>query len=184
MRLPRNSKFTAGLVVLAVLTAIRTQAFEGHISAIISRGGPPDRLLYTVGTNYVRIEMTDTNRPNAVDILDRNSGTVTLLFSQNHCFMQLKAVSENTSVGPSNAPPISAVPPPGIGPRPHPGNALGGAPGIPNQPRWPVPPEGMPPGIGPTNFPGMPGSQPTYPMPVMRKRHVEHLLDRATVVES
>src|ERR1035441_5179016 len=67
--------------------------------------------------------MTATNWPNPVDILDRNSGALVLLFPNNRSFVHLKSTSD------------AATP---IAPGP-----LG----------MPMPPGGLPPGIGPQSAP-------------------------------
>src|SRR5271169_714775 len=62
-------------------------AFEGRILAVMTEGTETNALLYTVGTNCVRVAMTATNWPNPVDIVDRNSGALTLLFPNNRSFV-------------------------------------------------------------------------------------------------
>jgi len=163
-----HSKLVLGLTFLNALTAAGAPAFEGRISAVISRGSLPMALLYTVGTNCLRIEMTDTNSPNTVDLLDRNTGTMTLLFPQSHCFMRLKPAA-NASAAPPGFPAMPAGPPPGIGAQPQPGPAAG-APTMPSPPPPPAPPGGLPPDIGPTNLPGAPQmpSLPGMPNPPAR----------------
>jgi hypothetical protein len=123
-------------------------AFEGHIHAVEGRAGVP--LLYTVGTNYLRVEMTDTNFPNAIDVVDLKSGQITLIQPMNRTFVRFKPGAQNTSGLPSGFPAGPGGLPAGIGPRTEPGNPTG-------PPAMPAPP----PGIGPTNFPGMPA----MPMP-------------------
>ena len=127
--------------------------FEGRINAVIIRGNQTDALLYTVGTNFLRVEMTATNWPNPVDILDRNSGELTLLFPNNRSFVRLKPVTENSSQMPPGFPQMPAGLPPGIGPQSPPA----GLPAMPNMP--------APQGIGPTNLPGMPAPPPMPAMP-------------------
>lgn len=102
-------------------------AFEGRINATITQGNQSQTLLYTVGTNFLRVEITGNNLPNPVDILDRNSGALTMLFPHNRSFMHLKSTSENATA------PFPAMP---------------------------LPPGNLPPGVGPTTPPGMPGSLP------------------------
>src|SRR5205807_2095046 len=72
-----------------------TIAFEGRINAVMTQGNESNGLLYTVGTNFLRIEMTATNAPNPVDILDLKSGALTLLFPHNRSFVRLKPAAEN-----------------------------------------------------------------------------------------
>ena len=129
--------------------------FEGRINAVMTRGSQSDALLYTVGTNFLRVEMTATNWPNPVDILDRNSGELTLLFPNNRSFVRLKPVTENSSPTPPGFPQMPAGLPPGVGPQSPPA----GLPAMPNLPQ--------PQGIGPTNLPGMPAmpAMPNMPAP-------------------
>jgi hypothetical protein len=131
-------------------------AFEGRIHAVMIQGSETNALLYTVGTNSLRVEMTATNWPNPVDILDRNSGLLTLLFPHNRSFVRLKPAAEPMSapVTPQAGTPAPLAPPP-----------------------MPMPPGGLPPGVGlqsPTG-PGAPGmpSMPTMPMPMMARENLE-----------
>src|SRR5271167_3098106 len=110
---------------LAALTST-TVAFEGRIHAVMIQGNQTNALLYTVGTTSLRVEMTATNWPNPVDILDINSGTMTLLFPNNRSFVHVKHATEAAHVG---------------------------APGMPGMP---TPPGGLPPGIGPQSAPAAP----------------------------
>ncbi len=143
--------------ILKIITALipplmvagRLHAFEGRITAVIMRGDESTPLLYTVGTNSLRVEMTDTNRPNPVDILDRQTGALTLLFPHNRSYLRLKAVPEN-----SPPPPGFPAAPPGIAPQmqiPGPPSAAIGPTNLPGLPAMPPPPNanGLPPGIGP-----------------------------------
>ncbi|MFZ0826569.1 MAG: DUF4412 domain-containing protein [Verrucomicrobiia bacterium] len=139
--------------ILNFAYCISTLAFEGRINAVLTRGNQTDTLLYTVGTDFVRVEMTTTNWPNPVDILDRNSGELTLLFPNNRSFVRLKPVTENSSAMPPGFPQMPAGLPPGVGPQSPPA----GLPAMPNLP--------APQGIGPTNLPGMPAPPPMPAMP-------------------
>jgi hypothetical protein len=107
-------------------------AFEGRIMATVTRGGQATPLLYTAGINSLRVEVTTTNRPYPVNLLNLSSGEMTLVFPGNRSFVHLKAAAENDS----SAPPGFPAMPPGVGPQSQPMAA--------------------PPSIGPTNFPGMP----------------------------
>jgi len=130
------------------ITAPAAHAFEGVINAVMTKGDQTEALLYTVGTNFLRVEKTATNWPNPVDIFDLNSGGLTLLFPNNRSFIRLKPVTENSSV-PPGFPQM-----PGVGPQ---SQATPSPPGE----------------IGPTNLPGMPalpqppgvGPQPGHPAP-------------------
>jgi hypothetical protein len=95
-------------------------AFEGRIQVTVARGSQTEALLYTVGTNYLRVEMAATNRPDPVDILDRNSGELTLLFPNNRSFVRLMPSTENLSTPPGfpkmpgGVPPGAPMRPPGM----------------------------------------------------------------------
>ena len=102
-------KLLTGLTVLAAVTAVGAPAFEGRIQAVTAQGRETNTLLYTVGTNFLRVEMTATNRPNPVDILDIKSGELTLFFPHNRSFVCLKPVTENSST-PSPAMPMMPMP--------------------------------------------------------------------------
>jgi hypothetical protein len=118
-------------------------AFEGRITAAVTRGGQAMPLLYTAGTHCLRVDITASNRPNPVNLLDLPSGEMTLIFPNNRSFVRLKAAAENDSTAPPGFPAM----PPGVGPQPQ---AMA-----------------APPAIGPTNFPGM-SAPPAMPqMPAM-----------------
>jgi hypothetical protein len=85
-------------------------AFEGHITAEITGGAAVSGLLYTVGTNYLRIEQINTDRPRARNIVNLQTGEWTLLFPQNSTFVRLKS----GVVTPSSPNAASAFPPPGM----------------------------------------------------------------------
>lgn len=142
--------------------AASAATFEGRISAVSARGGPPVPLLYTIGTNFLRVEMTDTNWPNAIDLLDRDSGQMTLVYPHNGTFVRLRTAANNSSGAPPGFPTPPGGLPPGIGPQSR--SAAPVAPAMPVQPQMPGPPQNLPPGIGPTNRPGMPG-MPAMPAP-------------------
>ena len=120
-------------------------AFEGRLQATVTQGGQASGLLYTVGTNQLRIEKTDTNWPHARNIVDRQTGALTLLFPHNRSFVRLK------SAGPPAGSPFPRGPgmplPPGIGPQPS--------------------QHSKPSAIGPTNLPGMPAVPAPSAMPAM-----------------
>jgi hypothetical protein len=140
--------------VLNVAFCISTSAFEGHINAVMTRGSHSDALLYTVGTDFLRVEMTATNWPNPVDILDRNSGELTLLFPNNRSFVRLKPAAENSSaMMPPGFPQMPSGLPTGVGSQSPPA-------GLPAMPNLPAPQS-----IGPVNVPGMPAPPPMSAMP-------------------
>ncbi len=55
-------------------------AFERHITASQNRNGDIQTIFYTVGTNALRIERGETNRPHARNLIALDTGAVTLLF--------------------------------------------------------------------------------------------------------
>jgi hypothetical protein len=123
------------LALAFMLQGVTLRAFEGRIYATLTQGSQTGGLLYTAGTNLLRVELTATNWANAVDIWDCRSGALTLLFPHNRSFVRLKPVSETGS-----APPGFPVPP-GIGSQPQTPN-LPGAGGMPAMPTSPL--MGMP----------------------------------------
>jgi len=157
----RTSRLSTRAMILTALFCLlpaTLHAFEGSISAVISRGGQNEYLLYTVGTNFLRVENTATNEPDPVDFLDRHTGELTLLFPNNHSFLRLKPKE--------NSPAPGSLPPPPDGFR---------ASAPPNLPA------SAPSAIGPTNLPGMPAApslpgQPVMPaMPMMPPLPMETL---------
>jgi hypothetical protein len=144
------------LISLAAFRSNATSAaFEGRIRAVGGRSGATTELSYTVTTNLLRVEMTDTNFPNPVDILDLGSGQVTVLFPINRTFVRFKPASPNSSRVPPGFPGRSGALPPGIGPTNSPG-----------MPAMPIPPTGLPLGVGPqTQVVTVPGRLATPNMP-------------------
>jgi len=150
------------LPIVGCITALASaaDAFEGRINAVMIQGNQTNALLYTVGTTLLRVEMTATNWPNPVDIVDRSSGALTLLFPNNRSFVHLKPAAEAATVGAPGRPGMPMPPgvlPPGIGSQSAPV-----APPMPTMPNMPA----LPPGVGPQpqTTPAMP---PMPPRPVM-----------------
>ena len=83
-------------------------AFEGRIAATLTRGGQPADLLYTAGTNCLRVENTATNWPNPVNLMDRHSGALTLLVPNNRSFVHLRQERATVMVAPVGAPPTGS----------------------------------------------------------------------------
>lgn len=149
----KSMALVAFVVTFAILQ--NASAFEGRITATLTRGGDPENLLYTVGTNFLRVERLETDRPYPRDIVDLTSGQLTLLFSNNRSFVRLPSADQNASATPQLPPQMS--PPPGvmqthIGPT--------NLPGTPNMPQMPNVPAGPGPGAPGMAMPMMP------PMPM------------------
>ena len=187
----RQGRRWAGLA-LVLLSTLNSQlstciAFEGRIQATLNRDGPVETLLYTVGTNRLRIERGETDHPYPQNLVNLDTGDITILFPHNRSFVRLKPASENVSTGVPGAPGMPMPPgglPPGIGPQPPPGNASTVSPGLPpraaigptNPPGMPPPPmmpqmPRMPAGVGPqpgSGAPTMPAMTIMPPMPMER----------------
>jgi hypothetical protein len=127
------------------LLAATNAPFVGRINATLAQGDQSLPLLFTVGTNAVRVEITDPSRPYPVNIRDRQSKALTLVFPHNRSFVRLaSATPPPAQPGPAGMPPLP--------------QSVPAAPGLPPGPPSP------PPGIGPTNLPGVPPvSLPTPP---------------------
>jgi hypothetical protein len=110
--------------------------FVGHITATLTQGDQALPLLFTVGTNAIRAEITDTLRPHPINLRDRHSEALILVFPHNRSFVRL----------PLATPPPTQPGPAGLPSFPMPAS---GAPGLPGGPS-------APPVIGPTNLPGVP----------------------------
>ena len=134
------------LILLAValsglssqLTAEVTNApFTGQIRATLARGGDAQQLITTAGTDCLRMERAETDRPYARNLIDRRTGEVTLLYPHNRSFMRL---SNNTASAPVRAENVTMPQmPSGIGPQP-----ASAPPAIPAVPQMPAMGGGMP----------------------------------------
>ena len=149
-------------------------AFEGSIEAILTRNGDVRTFVYTGGTNLLRIERGESDRPYARNILNRDTGELTLLFPHNRSFVRLKPQAETSS---ATRPGVLAMPamPPGVGPRtqlasaPPASVAIGptNLPGMPDLSQMPTLPAGLPPGVGPQPGNGLATpAMPQMPMPM------------------
>lgn len=136
MQLTYPIRFLSLIIVALIAPVFPTMvsAFEGRISAALTRGAETNVLQYTVGAEQLRIEVTSTNWPNPVNILELKSGALTLVFPHNRSFVQLKSGT-------------------GVSPVPTDTAATGQAGSL---SYIAPPPPSLPPGIGPTNFPGAP----------------------------
>ena len=157
-------------------------AFEGRLQATLTRGGQTQTFFYTIGTNYVRIERSETDWPHARNIFNLQTGDLTLLFPHNGSYVRLKASRPNT------APQVPGLPlppgglPPGVGPQPQ----AATPPKVPARPALPNMP-GPPPGTGPQASGSTPeangfaaGSPPPPDIPMMPMREIEKLELKAT----
>jgi hypothetical protein len=154
-------------------------AFEGRLNIFLVHGPQTNSVRYTVGPVHLRIEVIATNEPNPIDIVDRQSGALTLVYPFNRNFVRLKPISENASVAMPGFPGMPMPPgglPPGIGPQ------AGATPGASGFPSMPAMPAGLPPGVGPqprSAMPTPPGagatvpSMPAMPMPAMMNKKLE-----------
>lgn len=178
--------FIAALAATFALQTSTLQAFEGRISAVVTQDGKTTPLLYTVGTNFWRIEVTTAEQPNTVDILERNSGQLTLLLPRNRSFVRLNPAAENTARTPHGFPAMP-MPPSGAGPQTQPSPLPAGgfeSGNVPERPAMPQPPAGLRPGIGPQagnrsgaaampNPPQMPAAEGIPALPMRSREQME-----------
>ena len=79
------------------------RAFEGCVAGVLTRGGGQgESLLYTFGANFSRVEIVNApDSPMPVDIVNINSGQLTLLFPQNRSFVRLPAAESRAEKTPA-----------------------------------------------------------------------------------
>jgi hypothetical protein len=153
MKAPRLiTAFSAWWALFFALGLGASPVFEGRINATFTRGVVAETLLYTIGTNQLRIERGEHDHPYPWKIVARDTGDITLLFPHNRSFVRLK----NGATNATSPIPNGQVMPPGSDPQMSPGNALA---------RPPIPQ--MPPGAGPQSSPGMPATPAAPMMPAM-----------------
>jgi hypothetical protein len=139
--------------VLMLLLQLSTHAFEGTIETSLTRGNHSETVVYTMGTNQMHIARKETDRPYTQNIINLDTGEITLLFPRNGSYMRLAAPEKNRA--PAGFPEMPLPPgglPPGIGPQSGPAAAPRSTtplnqPGPAHQPGWPempFAPEGMP----------------------------------------
>lgn len=105
--------WAAWLLVWLCLAPAPARAFEGRIRAVMTRGVEVMPLLYTAGTNCLRIETGIASQPYPVNLLNLNSGELTLVFPHIHSFIRVKSPAAAPTPGgraPTNLP--GASPPP------------------------------------------------------------------------
>jgi Domain of unknown function (DUF4412) len=161
-----HERFMNVSALVLLMMVARAPAFEGRINATLTQDGQTSRLLYTAGSNELRIECLETNWPHCRDVIDLRSGAVMLVFPHNRSFVRLARVVENASM-PAGFPRRPAGLPPGVGPQPPGVSAALNAVLPPSMPSMP----NMPPGIGPQSAPGVPGmpAMPMMPRPMRPK---------------
>jgi hypothetical protein len=157
----RRKTMKATLLALSIALCVFCSApwafgFEGRITTTLTRSGYTQTLLYTVGTNFLRIENLESDHPYPRDIVDLSSGQLTLLFPHNRSYVHLPSADENVSTMPPVPPQMASLPPQRM-PRPI---APGNLPGTPNMPA-------LPPGVGPQSGAGAPAMPMPMPMPTM-----------------
>ena len=131
-----NVSWIAG--ILLSTAGVRAGAFEGRITVGLMQGGSSENLLYTAGTNCLRIERLESDQPYPRNLVNRQSGEIDLLFPHNRSFVRLKNTTPSES---SPAPAMPGTPQPfGASPRPTPRNE----PMIPATAASPVVPPMMP----------------------------------------
>jgi hypothetical protein len=137
---------------------VNAAAFEWEIYATLTRGAQVQNLVYTVGTNCLRIGIVGRDRPDPKNIVNLETGETTILFPNNRSFVRLKSNSTSEShpgipgMVSSTRPDIAA-----IGPTKLPSDAP-----VPAMPQMPM---AMPPAVGPQAgaVPGKSGA-PMVPM--------------------
>jgi hypothetical protein len=144
------SPCTLALFVVCRLHAAESSApFTGRLEAVLVRGGQTQTFITTAGTNCLRLERAETDRPYARNLIQRDTGERTLLFPNNRSFMRLPL---NRGTG------VSPVQPPALPPHNFPAPAgLGPQGGVPSAPA----------SIGPTNLPRIPAPPAMPAMPAM-----------------
>lgn len=190
--LMRTLLVIACIELASFVRPVAASAFEGSIRAVGGPAGAPADLLYTVGTNFMRVEMTATNFPHAIDVVDLRSGEITLIQPLNDTFVrftpgaprafvppphahhpgggaQVQAPSRPlVGIGPTNFAGMPGMPvppnglPPGIGPQAHANNPPSVS-ARPSMPEMPMPPGGLPPGSRPQAHPQAMLSRPAMP---------------------
>ncbi|MES2922244.1 MAG: DUF4412 domain-containing protein [Verrucomicrobiota bacterium] len=129
--------------ILIILSCIgwlagNSSAFEGRINATLTRGTETLTILYTVAAHDLRVECTGTAWPHAKNLVNLDTGAMTLVFPHNRSFLRLKPAATDTQpTFPGARPPGGQ--PPGVGPGIAPGAAGAADSGMPE----------LPPGIGP-----------------------------------
>ena len=106
------------LVSVLCLTLVpRAGAFEGLIQAGLTRGGQTVALKYSASPHCLRVENTATNWPHPVNLVDTDTGALTLLFPNNRTCVHLPLAPDTVPASdmvPLPVPIPSAVPAPPV----------------------------------------------------------------------
>jgi Domain of unknown function (DUF4412) len=165
-----SCRSNAGRVLICLLFGYASvaMAFEGRITATLARAGDMQNFLYTAGTNFIRIERTETNWPYAKNIVGLDSRVVILIFPHNRSFVRLKNIAQNPT-SPFSGPTGLLMPPGNLPPG---ANQPGAAGAVPSAPTI-MPAPGFPRATYLPNIPvlppmpapaaGMPGGLPAEP---------------------
>ena len=81
--------------------------FEGRITTTLTRGDETQTFLYTIGRGALCIERGETDKPHAKNIVNRNTGAMTLVFPHNRSFVRLKSGAPETA---PSSPGITTMP--------------------------------------------------------------------------
>jgi hypothetical protein len=138
--------WSAGLLAVFQPRCGEAGIFAGRITADQTRAGQLANLIYTAGTNWLRVEETNPDRPHAWNLLNRQSGDMVLVFPHNQSFVRLSAAlaAPAPPMAPAGLPPsVPGPPPPGFGPPPGSPPQFS-AQGAPAMPAMPMPPIGLP----------------------------------------
>lgn len=101
--------------VLSLILVPHAGAFEGQIQADLTRGGQTIALQYSASPHCLRVENTATNWPYPVDLVDTDTGALTLLFPNNRTWVHLPSAPDTV---PASGPASSIVPLSGALPAP------------------------------------------------------------------
>jgi hypothetical protein len=99
-----NTACSSLVLLLALGHPLFAFAFEGRIDAGVTQGSRISGLLYTASTNWLRVERTGTEQPHAWNLVDLQTGGLTLVFPHNRSFVQLPAPSQHDSPSSPGAP--------------------------------------------------------------------------------
>jgi len=142
--------------VFSLPAAPTGEPFTGRIEASLIRGGETQMLIFTAGTNCLRIERAETDRPYACNLIDRTTGEVTLLYPQNRSFVRLSGGGGASSPARPEMPTIPKILP-----------EFGPQSVRPQMSPTPIVPTNLPSVVAPVTMPALPamgGSIQTRPM--------------------